>query len=372
MRVLVTGSNGFLGRNLISALERVESVDVIRLGREDEQTIVEQGIRDADIIFHFAGVNRPENPSEFTHANVDLTKKLVDVLRDAGRRTPIIFSSSAQATSDNDYGKSKAAAEQLLENWQNESLSPVSIFRLPGVFGKWSRPNYNTVVATFCHNLVTGQPLQISNPDVMLTLLYIDDFVDEMLKFLEPEHRERELYRTITPTFEITLGELATRLTKIHTMRQSLAIPDMSDALNRNLLATYTSFLPPDEFAYALPQSEDARGRLAEFIKAPSFGQVFVSTTKPGQSRGNHWHHTKVEKFLVISGKAHIQFRNKVDASDVLTYAVEGHELRVLDIPVGYVHSITNTGSSDLVTLFWASEVFDSQHPDTFFEHVLE
>jgi UDP-2-acetamido-2,6-beta-L-arabino-hexul-4-ose reductase len=372
MKALVTGADGFLGKNLISALTRVEGVQVTRLGSGDSLSALKARAEEAEIIFHFAGVNRPENRAEFTEVNIDFTKQLIDQLRHLGKRTPIIFSSSSQADNDSDYGKSKALAEKLLENWRDESSSQVAVYRLPGIFGKWSRPNYNTVVATFCHNLILDLPLRIKNPDESLTLIYIDDFVKEMLRFLNAEFREGDFFRSISPTFQVTVGQLADRLTAIHNIRASLEIPDMGDALNRNLLATYSSFLPRDELAYPLPQSQDDRGRLAEFIKAPSFGQVFVSTTKPGEARGNHWHDTKVEKFLVIFGSAHIQLRSKVNSAEVLTYSVQGHELRVVDIPVGYVHSITNTGSTELVTLFWASEVFDTQQPDTFFEQVLE
>jgi len=373
MRVLLTGANGFIAKNLRSHLNLMEEVEVFEHTRATSNAELDNYVGNADFIFHLAGVNRPVEESEFAEGNTDLTERIVQSLRSSGKKTPLVLASSAQAELDNLYGRSKLAAEQLVLDWNKESGARISIYRLPGVFGKWCRPNYNSVVATFCYNLTHDLPLQVSDPAHRLTLAYIDDVVDDFAAQLHEQTSQREeAYCEVSRTFSLTLGELRDRLKALHAVRSTLVVPDTGDLLNKFLYATYISYLETDEFSYDLAKSVDSRGWLAEFVKSQHFGQIFISKTKPGISRGNHWHKTKIEKFLVVEGQAEITFRNKIDAQDVISYRVDGDQARVLDIPVGYVHAITNVGTTDLLTIFWASEILDKDHPDTFFEAVTE
>lgn len=370
MKVLVTGSAGFIGKNLCESLRLRNDVELLTYTRKqtlDElTTLVEQ----ADFIYHLAGVNRPESDDEFTTGNTDLTKHIVDTLQSASKQTPLLITSSTQAELDNPYGKSKLAAEQAEFEWHEESKSPVYVYRLPGVFGKWCRPNYNSVVATFCYNIANDLPITISDPTHTITLVYIDDVVDAFLHHLDEHIDSFTDFQSIKRTFNVSLGELSDRITALHDIRTSLIIPNLGHLLNKFLYATYISYLSIDSFAYGLTKNSDQRGYLAEFIKSYQFGQVFVSKTKPGISRGDHWHQTKIEKFFVVSGKAEITFRNKINNQEVIRYTVDGDEMRVVDIPTGYVHAIKNIGETDLITLFWANEILDKERPDTYYEKV--
>lgn len=373
MRVLITGANGFIAKNLCSHLELRQGVEVLSQTRDTSDDELLGYVEQADFIFHLAGVNRPLDEDEFVSGNKGLTEQIIEALRKGNKRTPLLLTSSAQAELDNPYGRSKLAAEEAALAWRHESGADVAIYRLPGVFGKWCRPNYNSVVATFCYNLTHGLPLKVSNPEHLLNLVYIDDVVAEFGKHLEefvPAHDGD--FNEVPRQFSLTLGELRQRLESLHEIRESLVVPDTGDLLNKFLYATYISYFDTDQFAYDLNKSVDPRGWLAEFVKSETFGQIFISKTKPGISRGNHWHKTKIEKFLVVEGDAEITFRNKIDEQDVIRYRVNGDQARVLDIPVGYVHAITNVGETDLLTIFWASEILDKDNPDTFFEAVVE
>lgn len=373
MRVLITGANGFLAKNLRSYLELRGDIEILPHTRDSSREELRNFVEQADFIFHLAGSNRPLDENEFVVDNFELTEQIISILRELARQTPLLVTSSAQAELDNPYGRSKLAAEKAALAWRDESHAPVMIYRLPGVFGKWCRPNYNSVVATFCYNLTHGLPLQVSNPTHELTLVYVDDVVAQFeshLKVLPPQNGP--VYFKVPRNFTLSLDELRQRLEAINEIRGSLVVPGTDDVLNKFLYATYISYLDTDQFAYDLDKSVDQRGWLAEFVKSESFGQVFVSKTKPGVSRGNHWHKTKIEKFLVVEGTAEITFRNKINEQDVICYRVNGDQARVLDIPVGYVHAITNIGDSDLLTIFWASEILDPNNPDTYFEAVAE
>lgn len=371
--VLVTGANGFIGRNLISQLQLQADLKIHTYTRDNSYEDLDRLISEADIVFHLAGVNRPKTDQEFVTGNVELTERIVDCLRTHGKRTPLILASSTQAALDNPYGRSKLRAEQVVQTWGKESGNPVAIFRLPGVFGKWCLPNYNSVVATFCYNLAHGLPLEVSDPSHVLTLVYIDDVVAEFLKIVDASSElfSPNAHENLN-VFMVTLGELKNRLEAIRDIRKSLVLPNLGDRLNRYLYATYLSYLPKDNFQYELKKNIDERGWLAEFIKSAEFGQVFLSRTKPGITRGNHWHNTKIEKFLVVNGEAEITFHKKVGSQEIIRYRVSGKEPQVVDIPVGYVHAITNIGNQDLVTLFWASEILDPRHPDTNYEAVVK
>ncbi len=327
-------------------------------------------VKQADFIFHLAGVNRPIATEDYATGNQGLTEAILALMKTYNPKVPLLLTSSIQAEFDNPYGQSKRAAELAVFSHESETGAPVYVFRLPNVFGKWSRPNYNTVIATFCHNMTHGIPLQVDQPDKELTLVYIDDVITAFFaSFDQPTPGIAGTYCRVPIVYQKTLGELADKIFFYHRNRMDLHIDDFHDSFNRALYATYLSFLAEHDFAYTLDKKQDNRGWLAEFIKSPSMGQIFISRTLPGITRGNHWHHSKVEKFLVIEGTAAITFR-KVGSEEIITYMVKGEDLKVLDIPAGYTHAITNTGTSDLLTLFWANEVFNPQRPDTMYLEV--
>ena len=364
--VVVTGSQGFIGRNLVASLSLLPDLKVVTFDLEDAPESLQEGLAQADFVFHLAGINRPQDPREFTQGNVGLTQRIVELLTSMGRPVPMLISSSTQAALDNPYGASKKHAEDLVRAYGREIGAPVFIFRLPNVFGKWSRPNYNSVVATYCHNTANGLPLEIHDPAREVSLVHVDDVIAEfMAAFRGTPHRGPDGDPAVPRVFTVSLGDLADRIGRFPQTRLTRQVPDVGDDLTRLLYSMYLSYLPEDRFAYALDTKRDPRGWLAEILRSPSLGQIFVSVTRPGIVRGNHWHHTKTEKFLVISGEAVIRFR-QLTGADVIEYPVSGAEPRVVDIPPGYTHSITNTGTTDLITFFWASEPFDPARPDTY------
>jgi UDP-2-acetamido-2,6-beta-L-arabino-hexul-4-ose reductase len=365
MKILVTGAQGFIGRHLVEAMGRREGVEIIAYDLGSEAAVLERGLGEADFIFHLAGVNRPEKVEEFKTGNADFTGQLCERLAALNRWPCVVLSSSIQAALDNPYGKSKRGAELAIETYAREAGGRAVIFRLKNVFGKWCRPNYNSVTATFCHHIARGLPIQISDPDRELELVYIDDVIEGLLGVLDrsPEPGAAE-YREIPRSFRVKLGELAGCIQTFRESRASLRLPSFEDPFVGCLYATYLSYLPEAEFAYALEPRNDPRGSLAEFMKSEQFGQIFVSRTKPGITRGNHYHHSKTEKFLVLEGEAIIRFR-PIAGSEVLEYRVSGKDYKVVDIPPGYTHSIENVGQGEMVVLFWASEIFDASRPDT-------
>ena len=368
MKVLVTGSAGFVARNLCVALSHTQDIDLSSYDGDSPPSYLASSLSSADIIFHLAGVNRPKSIDEFETGNAVFTVELCRTLLAMGRKPKIVLSSSVQAESDNPYGTSKRAAEAALRDYAQQSGAAGVVYRLKNLFGKWCRPNYNSVTAAFCHNLAHGLPIQISDPFNIVDLTYIDDVVAAFLAELT-DLRPGFRMAAPLPSHEINLGDLAALITSFRDSRRTLVLPDLSQPFVRALHATYLSYLPADAFAYALHIKADERGSLAEWIKQPGVGQIFISHTKPGITRGNHYHHTKVEKFLVVQGDAVIRFR-QIQGDQVIEYPVRGEEYKVVDIPPGYTHSIQNVGSGDLVTLFWASEIFDPNRPDTLFEPV--
>ena len=370
-KVLVTGSAGFIGRNLCLALERRDDTVVHGIDVDDDPARLEALVKEVDWVFHLAGVNRPQDPAEFREGNVDLTTRLLGLLQADGRRVPVVFTSSIQAERDNPYGVSKREAEEVLIEHNRESGGPVCIFRLPNVFGKWSRPNYNTVVATFCHNISRGLPVQLSDRSNLIRFCYVDEVVRAFLSLMdggEPD-ASRHHYE-LDEIFEITLGDLHDMIVSFREMRTRATVPDMSDALTRYMYSTYLSFLDTDDFAVPADLKTDDRGWLFELVRAPGFGQIFVSTTKPGITRGDHYHDTKVEKFCVIKGRGVIRFRG-MGGDDILAYQVSDEQIAIVDIPPGYTHSIENSGEGEMITLFWANEIFRPEAPDTYWEKVL-
>lgn len=371
--ILITGAQGFIGRNLKIALQRLpqeDSVEVLEFNSSHDLDLLPFLVNRSDVIFHLAGANRPVHVDDFEKVNCGLTHSLVQCVKESSGRPEIVFASSTQATRDNDYGRSKLAAENLLKEFQTETNNPVCIYRLPNVFGKGSRPQYNSVVATFCHNVARDMDIQINDPATELKLVYIDEVVRCLMRHLSLD-ASREIYGDVVETFAVTLGELAERIRTIAKICDSLKIPDLSDRLTKYLHSTYLSFLPDDGFGYDVDLRTDERGWLFEWLKSDSFGQIFVSTTKPGITRGNHYHDTKVEKFCLIQGQGCIRFR-RLDVDEIIEYPISDQAIKVVDIPPGYTHSIENTGDQNMIVLFWANEIFNPQRPDTHWEPVIE
>lgn len=364
-RVLITGGRGFLGRNLAAHLRERKDCEVMICDVDDTAEDFKKWVLKADIVFHLAGVNRPQDPAEFESGNTGLTESMCGWLKGSNRRPKIIFSSSIQAELDNPYGLSKAKAENVLGQFSSDTGARVRIYRLSNLFGKWSRPNYNSVVATFCHNIAYDQPISISDPQRQIELSYVDDVVTAFLEEVG-EDREDGLARAGIPTYRIQLGDLAGRIQAFHEMSRTLKLPDFADWFNRALYATYLSYVPHAARQHNLKFHSDDRGTLGEFVKQDHLGQIFVSRTKPGVTRGNHYHHTKTEKFFVVEGDGLIRMR-AVSGGPIEEYYVSGSQYQVVDIPPGFTHSITNIGAGEMVTLFWSSEMFDPNRPDTYY-----
>jgi UDP-2-acetamido-2,6-beta-L-arabino-hexul-4-ose reductase len=368
VKVLVSGSKGFVGRNLCSVLHRREDISLFECGIATSRKDLDAALQQVDFIIHLAGVNRPKDLEEFETGNAGSLDEICGKLEKLGRAPKIVLSSSIQAEQENPYGVSKRHAEMRLKAFAEKSGAECVAYRLKNLFGKWCRPNYNSVTATFCHNIAHDLPIRISDPANQIELTYIDDVVKAFIGELatgEPGFR----FAAALSARRITLGELADKILLYREIRQNLQLPDFQSEFERALYATYLSYLDEMDFAYGLHIKSDSRGSLAEFIKSPAMGQIFVSHTRPGIIRGNHFHHTKCEKFLILAGSAIIRFRH-IERDQVIEYAVRGEDYRVLDIPPGYTHSIENVGQDDLVTLFWASERFDPAQPDTCFENV--
>lgn len=372
MKVLVTGAKGFIGKNLISELERREGVCVLPFDIDTPSELLDEYCRECDFVFNLAGVNRPEHVEEFMEGNFGFATTLVETLKKYGNTCPVMNSSSIQAALENPYGKSKKAGEDMMFSYGLESGAQVYIYRFPNVFGKWCRPNYNSAVATFCHNIAHNLPIQVNDRSTVMHLVYIDDVVEELLQALDRHpHVNADGYCYVPVEHEITLGEIVNLLYSFRESRSNFMIPDMTEnSFEKKLYSTYLSYLPEEEFSYPLVMHEDARGSFTEILKSADRGQVSINISKPGITKGNHWHHTKNEKFVVVSGKAVIRFR-KYGEDRVIEYHVSGDKLEVVDIPTGYTHSIINEGETDLVTLMWCNECFDPGKPDTIYEPVV-
>lgn len=370
MKVLVTGAEGFMGRNLRVRLERIEGCQMLAYDLSCDPASLPSLLDAADVVVHLAGVNRPKDPSEFVSGNLGLTSDIAEYLEKTGQAKALIFSSSIQAELDNDYGKSKRAAEDRLKSYAQKTGARVRVFRFANVFGKWCRPNYNSAVATFCYNIAHELPITVRDPLASLRLIYIDDVVEAIAKEIESADGPQGFaFAEAGPVHETTVGGAADRIKQIHDSRHSGLLPDLSDPLIRKLNSTYLSYLEPGELPVAAAMKRDERGWLFELVKSTQGGQIFVSTTKPGKKRGNHFHDMKAEKFCVVKGKARISLR-RIDSDARVDFDVDGEEVRIVDIPPGYTHSIVNTGTEDCVTIFWANEIFDSAHPDTYFREV--
>ena len=364
MKVLITGANGFVGKNLQLFLKEQPEVEVLTFNRDNNLTDLDERVRAADFIVHLAGINRPKEVSEFS-GNFDLTKSIIDILKENNLKTPLIFSSSTQAELNNEYGRSKKAAEDyILENYP-EGI----VFRLHNVFGKYCRPNYNSVVATFCYKVAHDEEITINDPNAKISLIYIDDICKTFLKFIRGEKKSNGSINYIEPVVETTVGEVAELIKSFKKDLNSLDVPEVGNEFIKKLFSTYISYNELNNLVFSAEQHVDERGFFAELVHTGESGQFSVSTSKPGITRGNHYHHTKVEKFIVVKGQAKISMR-KVGETEVYDFNVSGDEIKIITIPVGYTHNITNVGDDEMILIMWCNEIFDKENPDTFYEQV--
>ena len=398
MKILITGAHGFVGQNLRAALGEIRAghdrrtdhvlcgdpaeITVKLIGRENSPEELDAFCKDCDFVFHLAGVNRPQDPAEFMRGNRDLTGRLLEALRRHNNRCPILLSSSIQASLEgrfqgSPYGESKRAGEELLFQYARETGAQALVYRLPNVFGKWCRPNYNSAVATFCHNTANDLPIQINDPAVPMELVYIDDVVEEFLQALRGcGHRAEDGTYRVPVVHRASLGWIAETILSFPKLRESLEVPKLDDPLTKKLYSTYLSYLPAERFACDLKMNEDPRGSFTELIRTPDRGQFSVNISRPGVTKGQHWHHTKNEKFIVVKGEALIQLRRVGAQADGTPYPVEefrvsGRRIQAVEMIPGYTHNIINLSQTEeLVTLMWANEPFDPARPDTFFEEV--
>ncbi|MDT8993087.1 NAD-dependent epimerase/dehydratase family protein [Curvibacter sp. APW13] len=366
MRVLITGADGFIGRNLRLRLTEAGYDDVQCVTRATSQDELRSYLGEADFVFHLAGVNRPQDPSEFMQGNADLTQRICSALESAKRPATIVLASSMQATADNAYGHSKRMAEQIVWSHGAKTGGRVHVFRLPNVFGKWARPNYNSVVATFCHNVARGLPVQVHDGQAKLTLTYIDDVLDRFLALLHGADPAPDAHgcEVVTPQYSTTVAGLLSQIEAFRDARDSLMMPPVGRGLVRALYSTYVSYLPSDRFSYLLPCHEDARGVFVEMLKTPDCGQFSYLTAHPGVTRGGHYHHSKTEKFLVIKGQARFRFRH-MQTGQMHELETRGEKPMVVETVPGWTHDITNIGTDEMIVMLWANEVFDRDRPDT-------
>ena len=370
MKVLITGANGFVGKNLQLHLAECKDVEVVCFTREHSVAQLPDLLQRVDFVFHLAGINRPQDLQEFITGNVDLTQALCQAVGAiavaSGKKMPVIYTSSTQADRDNPYGLSKRGAEDALFELRRKHGVPVHVFRLPNVFGKWCMPNYNSAVATFCHNIARGLPIQVNDPNAPVTLVYVDDVIERFVQLIDGADAAlgADGFASVTPQYTTTVGELARQIQAFRDSRTSLTTERVGTGLVRALYATYVSYLPPELFAYTVPQYGDPRGVFAEMLKTPDCGQVSYFTAHPGITRGGHYHHSKTEKFLVIRGQARFKFRH-MQTGETHELLTSGDKAEVVETVPGWTHDITNIGTDEMVVMLWANEIFDRQHPDT-------
>lgn len=382
MKVLVTGAKGFVGRNLCEALKNLRDGkdrtrpalqvdDVMEYDVDTTEGQLENYCREADFVFNLAGVNRPKESSEFMKGNYGFASILLNILCKYKNTCPVMLSSSIQAALDNPYGESKRAGEQLMFNYAKETGVQVFVYRFPNIFGKWCRPNYNSAVATFCHNIANDLPIQVNDPSTLLHLVYIDDLVKELLDALEGKAHAKGDYYEVPVVHDVSLGEIVDLLGKFHAQPATLVLPEIpADSFAKKLYSTYQSYLPKEKIPIPLKMIVDARGSFTELMKTKNSGQFSINISKPGITKGQHWHHSKWEMFIVVSGHALIQER-KIGTDEVIEYEVSGEKMEAYQMLPGYTHNLINlSDTEDLVTIVWANESFDPEHPDTFYEKV--
>ncbi len=371
MKVLITGANGFVGKNLQLHLAERKDVQVVCFTRDDDVAQLPGLLQGVDFVFHLAGVNRPQDPQEFVSGNVDLTQALCKavcaVAEATGKKVPIVYTSSTQAGRDNAYGQSKHGAESALRDAARSHQVPVHIFRLPNVFGKWCKPNYNSAVATFCHNTARDLPIQVNDPAAPVTLVYVDDVIERFVQLMDGANAavDADGFATVAPQYTTTVGELARLVQTFKDSRTTLMTERVGTGLVRALYATYVSYLPVESFTYTVPQHGDPRGVFVEMLKTPDAGQFSYFTAHPGITRGGHYHHSKTEKFLVIKGQARFKFRH-MQTGQTHELVTTGEKAEIVETVPGWTHDITNIGTDEMVVMLWANEVFDRARPDTF------
>ena len=365
MKILLTGAGGFLGKNFLWAARQTKDMEVLVYHHEMGEDALAAMCQDADAVVHLAGVNRPEKEQGFANGNIGFTKELVDCLKKRSGDCSVLFASSTQAEQDNAYGRSKREAEHVLRAYATEAGTKAMIYRLPNVFGKWTRPEYNSVVATFCHHIAHGLPIRIDDARHELHLVYVDDVIASFFDALHDNGTVADEFYRVEPVYDCTVGKLAEMIQSFCDDRQTLGIPALGDPFVQKLYSTYLSYLPQDGFSYPLQSHADVRGAFTEFLRTEGQGQISVNLSHPHIVKGGHWHQSKHEKFLVVAGTGVIRLR-QVGSDKILTYNVSGDKLEVVEIPPGYTHEIENTGETDMVTLMWANENFDPAHPDTY------
>ena len=364
MKILITGSDGFIAKNLIEHLKRDSNITLYLFSKNDSISILEAYLNEVNFIFHLAGVNRPEKIEDFYKGNTKLTQTIINFLISNNKSVPILLSSSAQSNLDNDYGKSKKEAENLIIKYSKEVNTNVYIYKLPNVFGKWSKPNYNSVISTWCHNISHNLDITINNKDIKLDLVYIDDVIKSFIDKLDSQYDKE--YFTVDNIYKKSLGEISQLLHQFKENRTNLIVPNVASGFERALYATYLSYLPTDDFSYNIDGFKDDRGTFYEVIKTLDSGQFSLSTTAPGITRGNHYHHTKNEKFLVVKGEALIEFRHIVSGKKI-SYKVNDKKMKIVEMIPGYTHNITNIGSEEMILFLWANENYDDNNSDTYF-----
>ncbi len=392
MNILITGAKGFVGRNLCAALNEIKAghdrrADHVICPNPANITVFEYDIdspmgkldaycAQADFVFHLAGVNRPEDPADFMKCNVGFSATLLDTLKKHGNTSPVMLASSVQAAmlgrfAGSEYGKSKKAVEDLFLTYERETGADVLLYRFPNLFGKWCRPNYNSAIATFCHNTARGLPIQVNDPVVTMDLVYIDDLVEEMIAALRGQpYRTADGFCAVPVHYETSLGHVADMIRSFADLRQGLEVPQLNDPLTKKLYSTWLSYLPEEAFIYDLKMNCDERGSFTEMIRTTDRGQFSVNVSKPGMTKGNHWHHTKNEKFVVVSGRGLIRLR-QIGTNKIVEFEVSGERIQVVEMVPGWTHNIINLSDTEnLVTIMWANEAFDPAKPDTFFEMV--
>ncbi len=391
MTIVITGADGFIGKNLRLRLAELGHTDVVGITRSTPPKAFHSALAEADFVFHLGGVNRPQDPAEFAMGNAGLTQTVCDALAALSRPVPVLLASSTQALQDNLYGRSKLAAEEAARGYGAATGAPVHIFRLPNVFGKWCKPNYNSAVATFCHNIARGLPIQVNDPAAPVTLVYVDDVIEHFVQLMDDSLRHCEEERRgnpgsldcragrhceersdaaiamteVAPQYSTTVGELARQIQAFKDSRTTLMTERVGTGLVRALYATYVSYLPVELFAYAVPQYADPRGVFVEMLKTPDAGQFSFFTAHPGITRGGHYHHSKTEKFLVNKGQARFKFRH-MQTGQTHELVTTGEKPEIVETVPGWTHDITNIGTDEMVVMLWANEVFDRENPDTF------
>ena len=365
MKVLITGANGFVGKNLISNLSLNKEIEIFKYDKDSTLDDLDKYTKECDFVYHLAGVNRPKNVEEFIDGNLNFTVTLLEKLKKHNNKCPLMLSSSIQAELDNDYGKSKKAAEDLILKYGKDNNIKTYVFRFTNLFGKWCRPNYNSVIATWCYNIANNLEIQVNDESKELTLCYIDDVCNELIKCLDNNETRNEDYCYVPINYTKTLGEIASLIKSFKENSKSIMVPSTGDAFIKKLYATYISYVPLSEMVVDLTEHRDERGLFCELVRTKECGQVSISTTNPYVVRGGHYHNTKMERFIVVKGKAKIEFENVIDHTKV-EFVVSGEKLQYVTIPVGYQHRINNIGDEELILILWANELFDPEIPDTY------